>query len=172
MVIGFRRRSWLSHRTRAVGMIFGRLLSHLNSVRTILLSVGVPTTRARECQLSVQTGRRSAAFSPQHRSPPCKPPSAARFSTTVGQTGFTHTNRSPITAFALDRTRRLPRIWGKGLQPSPCSKRRGRKVRESAAIRLCLTRGCASLGWDIHHISQAALSQEADLEPLRVIWLD
>lgn len=155
MVIGFRRRSWLSHRTRAVGMIFGRLLSHLNSVRTILLSVGVPTTRARECQLSVQTARRSdgapvsvVACPPvlvcSLRDASLRSRSHAKASSYMGE--------RPATLAVFETE--------------------GRKVRESAAIRLCLTRGCASLGWDIHHISQAALSQEADLEPLRVIWLD
>jgi hypothetical protein len=38
-------------------MIIGRSITHINSSRTMGMSVGVPTTRARKCKLSVQTAR-------------------------------------------------------------------------------------------------------------------
>jgi hypothetical protein len=41
-------------------MIIGRSLTHLNSSTTMGMSVGVPTTRARKCKLSVQTARMRA----------------------------------------------------------------------------------------------------------------
>jgi hypothetical protein len=39
-------------------MIIGHSLTHLNPSRTMGVSVGVPTTRAPKCKLSVQSARR------------------------------------------------------------------------------------------------------------------